>query len=71
MRTNPRKARIIVRNLAFKATDENTKEYFEQFGELSEVNILRKPDGKLVGCAFLQYKNPNHAVKVTFSLTEA
>jgi RNA recognition motif-containing protein len=63
MRTNPRKARLIVRNLAFKATDENTKEYFEQFGELSEVNILRKPDGKLVGCAFLQYKNTNHAVK--------
>ena len=36
-----------------------------QFGELSEVNILKRADGKMVGCAFIQYKNANNAAKVS------
>ena len=28
----------------------------EELGEVVDVNILRKPDGSLVGCAFVQYK---------------
>merc|ERR1719193_2287529 len=36
---------------------------FSKFGELAEVNILKKPDGKLVGCAFVQFKNINNAAK--------
>ena len=42
------------------------REYFGKFGGLAEVNILKKENGKMVGCAFIQYKNPNHATKVRF-----
>jgi len=62
-RANPRKARLIIRNLSFKATDNKIKAVFGKFGELAEINILKKPDGKMVGCAFLQFKNVNSAIK--------
>ena len=68
MRTNPRKARLIVRNLAFKATDENTREYFGKFGEIAELALLKRDDGKLKGCAFVQYTDPANAEKVTFNI---
>ena len=61
---NARKSRLILRNLSYKATDEGMREHFGKYGELDEVNILKKADGKIVGCAFIQYKNKNHAVKV-------
>ncbi|KAG5672310.1 hypothetical protein PVAND_002444 [Polypedilum vanderplanki] len=60
---NIKKGRIIVRNLSFKVTEELLREEFEKYGEISEVNILKKPDGKLVGCAFLQYFNYNDSTK--------
>ena len=63
---NARKSRLILRNLSYKATDEVMREHFGKYGELDEVNILKKADGKIVGCAFIQYKNKNHAVKVCF-----
>ncbi|KAI5636923.1 RNA recognition motif domain-containing protein [Phthorimaea operculella] len=52
-----RKARLIIRNISFKATEESLREHFQPYGELLEVNLLKKPDGKLVGCAFVLYKN--------------
>lgn len=33
------------------------REHFQQFGDLKDINILKKPNGKLVGCAFVQYQN--------------
>ncbi|XP_047538841.1 RNA-binding protein 28 [Vanessa atalanta] len=48
-------ARLIVRNISFKATDENVREYFSQYGTVEEVKLLKKPDGRLVGCAFVHY----------------
>ncbi|XP_049878285.1 RNA-binding protein 28-like [Pectinophora gossypiella] len=52
-----RKARLIIRNMSFKATEETLKEHFQPYGEVLEVNLLKKPDGKLVGGAFVQFKN--------------
>ncbi|XP_053679025.1 RNA-binding protein 28 [Anopheles nili] len=52
-----RQCRIIVRNLSYKITDQKLRSEFKQYGELEEVNILKRPDGKLVGCAFLQFSN--------------
>ena len=49
-----------------QANEEKMREYFGKFGGLAEVNILKKENGKMVGCAFIQYKNPNHATKVRF-----
>ena len=57
-----KKARLIVRNLSFKATDESLKQHFETEGtklekrHVVDVNILKKPDGKMVGCGFIQFQ---------------
>lgn len=50
-----RNARLIVRNLSFKATEDSLKEYFSSYGTVEEVKLLKKPDGKLVGCGFIHY----------------
>ncbi|EAT39637.1 AAEL008572-PA [Aedes aegypti] len=47
--------RIIVRNVSYKITDKLLRSEFEKYGTLEEVNILKRPDGRLVGCVFLQY----------------
>ncbi|XP_058065236.1 RNA-binding protein 28 [Anopheles bellator] len=52
---NYRQHRIIVRNISYKLTEAKLRSEFERFGELEEVNILKRPDGRLVGCAFLQF----------------
>lgn len=58
-----KRARLVVRNLPFSTTEENLKEYYEKFGEVVGVDLLRKPDGKLVGCAFIQFKLVQNAAK--------
>ncbi|XP_053668328.1 RNA-binding protein 28 [Anopheles marshallii] len=50
-----RQCRIIIRNLSYKITENMLRSEFERFGNLEEVNILKREDGKLVGCAFLQF----------------
>lgn len=53
----------MVRNLPFSATEKNLKEFYEKYGEVTEVKLLRKPDGKLVGCGFIQFKEVQKAAK--------
>ncbi|XP_037692165.1 RNA-binding protein 28 isoform X2 [Choloepus didactylus] len=52
-----KKARLIIRNLSFKCSENDLKTIFAQFGAVVEVNIPRKPDGKMRGFAFVQFKN--------------
>ncbi|XP_004856457.1 RNA-binding protein 28 isoform X2 [Heterocephalus glaber] len=52
-----KKARLIIRNLSFKCSEDDLKTVFSQFGAVLEVNIPRKPDGKMRGFAFVQFKN--------------
>ncbi|XP_017784371.1 PREDICTED: RNA-binding protein 28-like [Nicrophorus vespilloides] len=61
-----KRARLIVKNISFKSTEENLKKHFEQYGEVSEVNILKKADGKMVGCCFIQYDTVQNAHKAQF-----
>lgn len=58
-----RKARLILRNVSYKATEEKIIEHFKKYGEIKECNLLKRVDGKLVGCAFLQYTKVNEAAK--------
>lgn len=58
-----RRARLIIRNIPLKSTQTNLMEHFAKFGKVEELNILKKPDGKLVGCAFVQYEKVNQAAK--------
>ncbi|XP_013931519.1 PREDICTED: RNA-binding protein 28 [Thamnophis sirtalis] len=59
----PKKARLIVRNLSFKCTEEELKSAFAAFGTVLEASLPRKPDGKLRGFAFVQFKNVLEAGK--------
>lgn len=58
-----KRARIIIRNISYKATDQSLREHFEKFGTIEDLNLLKRPDGKLVGCAFIQYETINQAAK--------
>ncbi|XP_050808674.1 RNA-binding protein 28 isoform X1 [Gopherus flavomarginatus] len=53
----PKKARLIIRNLSFKCSEDDLKALFSPFGAVLEVNIPRKTDGKMRGFAFVQFKN--------------
>lgn len=58
-----RNGRIIVRNISFKATKETLKEHFSKFGTVNEVNLLKKPNGRLVGCGFVHFEDVTMAEK--------
>lgn len=62
-RRQKKRARLIVRNISYKSTDEALRQYFGQWGTLEDVHILKRGDGKLVGCAFVQYETVNQASK--------
>lgn len=58
-----KRARLVVHNLPFTSTEKNLREHFERFGEVADIQLLKKPDGKLVGCAFIQFKEVQKAHK--------
>lgn len=58
-----RKARLVVRNIPYKIKDVQLKQYFEKFGEVLEICTLKRPDGKIVGCSFIQFRNIEDAKK--------
>ncbi|XP_040199149.1 RNA-binding protein 28 [Rana temporaria] len=58
-----KKARLIIRNLSFKCSEDDLKKHFSAFGTVLEVNIPKKPDGKMRGFAFVQLKNMLEASK--------
>lgn len=58
-----RKARLIVRNLSFKATEETLRDCFGKYGDITEISIPRKPDGKMRGFAFVQFCETKNAIK--------
>uniref|UniRef100_A0AAX7VI28 RNA-binding protein 28 n=1 Tax=Astatotilapia calliptera TaxID=8154 RepID=A0AAX7VI28_ASTCA len=57
------KARLIIRNLSFKCTEDHLKEVFAKFGTVIEVKIPLKPDGKMRGFAFVLFKKVPEASK--------
>uniref|UniRef100_A0A452QS64 RNA-binding protein 28 n=1 Tax=Ursus americanus TaxID=9643 RepID=A0A452QS64_URSAM len=63
-----KKARLIIRNLSFKCSEDDLKTVFAQYGAVLEVNIPRKPDGKMRGFAFVQFRNLLEAGKALKSM---
>lgn len=55
------KARLIIRNLSFKSDENSLKKFFSPHGLVVDVNILKKPDGRMVGCAFVEFKKVEDA----------
>ncbi|XP_051007803.1 RNA-binding protein 28 [Acomys russatus] len=52
-----KKARLIIRNLSFRCSEDDLKAVCCHYGTVLEVNIPRKSDGKMRGFAFVQFKN--------------
>uniref|UniRef100_T1JB90 RRM domain-containing protein n=1 Tax=Strigamia maritima TaxID=126957 RepID=T1JB90_STRMM len=48
-------ARLIIRNLSFKATEVDIKKMFSKYGKITEVSIPKKKDGKMYGFCFVQF----------------
>ncbi|KAF5302349.1 hypothetical protein FQA39_LY10388 [Lamprigera yunnana] len=65
---NKHKARLIVRNLPFAVTEENLREHFEKFGEIDEIKLLKREDGTVLGCGFVQFKLVQKAAKARHHL---
>ncbi|XP_025406417.1 RNA-binding protein 28 [Sipha flava] len=62
-KVNNRRGRLIIRNLPFTTNEEQLKEHFAKFGEINDIKLLRKPDGKLIGCGFVQFIVKQNAAK--------
>lgn len=54
---------IFLTNIFLQATEDNLKEFFSQYGEIDEIKILTKPDGKQTGVAFVQFNVVQNAAK--------
>ncbi|XP_076119325.1 RNA-binding protein 28-like [Alosa pseudoharengus] len=60
---NKKKARLIIRNLSFKCSEDDLKQVFAKYGTVLEASIPLKPNGKMRGFAFVQFKNMVEASK--------
>jgi len=62
------KARLVIRNLSFKADDASLRNFLTPHGSLTDVNILKKPDGRMVGCAFVEFSKVAEATEAVHKL---
>lgn len=62
-RRRRKRARIIARNISYKVREDTLLKHFSQWGNVEELNLLKRTDGKLVGCAFVQYSGVSQASK--------
>jgi nucleolar protein 4 len=63
-----KKSRLIVRNLAFQATEDELRETFSPYGTVCEVNIPTNAQGRKKGFAFIQFTNVINAAKAVETL---
>ncbi|XP_075998435.1 RNA-binding protein 28 [Genypterus blacodes] len=68
LRKNTLKARLIIRNLSFKCSEDELKQTLSKFGTVLEAKIPLKPDGKMRGFAFAQFKTVAEAGKALNAL---
>lgn len=54
---------VIIKGLPFQAADHDVKEYFAEAGEIANVNLLKGPDGRSKGIAFVRYTDNNGLAK--------
>ena len=44
-----KKSNLIVRNLSFQCSETDIREVFSPFGEITEIRVPRKPNGRMLG----------------------
>ncbi|KAH9461437.1 hypothetical protein Pst134EA_017744 [Puccinia striiformis f. sp. tritici] len=55
--------RLFLRNLAFSVTEEELREIFEPYGNLTQVHILLDQGRKPKGLGYISYDKPNEALE--------
>lgn len=65
---NKLRARLVVHNIRFDATEGDLREHFGKYGQISEVTLLKREDGKLTGCGFVQFDLVQKAAKARHHL---
>ncbi len=63
-----KKARLIVRNLAFSCKKDHLLKVFEPFGIIVDCNVPQLPDGKARGFGFVQFESIDDASKAIDSV---
>lgn len=57
------KKELFVSNLPFSMDQDNIHSHFEKYGEISNIKVLTRPDGKPKGIAFILFENHKDAKK--------
>ena len=58
-----RYAHTSINSFLAQATEDAVKNWFDRYGEIQDVKLLKKADGTLVGCGFVQFKTMFNAAK--------
>lgn len=54
---------ILLFSFFFQVDEDIVREHFSKFGVIDEINLLRKKDGQLVGCGFIQFRSRSEALR--------
>lgn len=65
---NKLRARLVVHNIPFNATEGDLRDHFGKYGQVSQVTLLKREDGKLTGCGFVQFDLVQKAAKARHHL---
>lgn len=63
LKKRQKRSRIVIRNLPFTITAEQLKEHFSKYGNIEEIKLMKRPDGKPTGCCFLQFDRVQSAAQ--------
>jgi len=60
--------KLFVGSLPPQATEDNLRDVFQAYGNVEDVNIMRRPDGSSKGCAFIKFQMLESALLAIRSL---
>jgi RNA recognition motif-containing protein len=57
------KRELFISNLPWSVDEDTLRSRFEQYGDITKVKLLMRPDGKPKGIAFIEYESHKDAKK--------
>jgi multiple RNA-binding domain-containing protein 1 len=69
--SSKKQSKLIVRNLAFAASQSDVRDLFGTFGPLKNVRVPKRYDGRARGFAFVEYERPQDAASARRALRAA